>query len=233
MRIEELKETLPESMQRYATKAVLNQINDICEDSTKAAEIRKNVLTYSSILNEGKFKMRDYINAVAYVSFTAMGHTYEEAYALTFPERYSRLKKKGTTKKDFSAYVSGYRANKLVKLVAQQAMIPTWLLFGDVYQEAIQVQRGLMLDRSVSDMVRQKAAADIMDKFAPPIEATENAVSTNTVVSKESAVVILQNALSEMASQELKSINQGASTRDIIKKRITPSKDIEDAEFKD
>lgn len=233
MKITELKDSLPDSMKRYATTAVLNQINDICDDPQKAQAIRQNVLSYSSILNNGKFKLSDYVNAVAFISFTIMGHKHEEAYALTFPERYARLKKKGTKAKDLSAYVAAYRGNKLVKMIAEQSIIPGWIMYSDVYQQAILVQKDIMLDTDVSAMVRQKAADSLMDKLAPPTETVK--AEANIGVSADSPVIALQQALTALAEGQHSEILKGAKTRDVSQRRlrVAVEEDIEDADYQD
>lgn len=230
MNINELKESLPDSMHRYATKAVLNQINDICDDPQKAQAIRQNVISYSSVLNNGKFKLADYVNAVAFVSYTLMNHSHEEAYALTFPERYKRLKAKGTKAKDLSAYVSAYRANKLVKMVAEQSIIPGFIMYADIYQQAIMTQRDIMLDTDVSPMVRQKAADSLMDKLAPPTETTK--VQANLSLSTSSPVQALQDALNQLAQQQHLQIQNGGKTREISQQRLRvyDAEDVIDAE---
>lgn len=230
MNIIELKESLPDSMQRYATKAVLNQINDICEDPQKAQAIRQNVISYSSVLNNGKFKLSDYVNAVAFVSYTLMNHSHEEAYALTFPERYRRLKAKGTKAKDLSAYVSAFRANKLVKMVAEQSIIPGFIMYSDIYQLAIMTQRDIMLDTDISPMVRQKAADSLMDKLAPPTETVK--VQANIGISSSSPVQALQDALNALAQGQYTQINNGGKTREVSQQRlrIIDHEDISDAE---
>lgn len=92
-----------------------------------AEAIKDNFLSYTQVLSEGKFKTEDYLSAVMYVSFKLMGMTNQDAYARTFPARYRTLLNNGTSAKDISSYVSMYNKGRLVNLILEKSLIPTWV----------------------------------------------------------------------------------------------------------
>ena len=51
----------------------------------------------------------------------------------------------GKNAKDISSFVTSYNKNKLVNLILEQSMIPSWVLNQDMYQKALNVQCELML----------------------------------------------------------------------------------------
>lgn len=66
-------------------------VNSISSDPQAASTIRENLISYSGVMRDGKFKTEDYVNAVAYVSYKIMGYTNQESYQRTFPSRYQAL----------------------------------------------------------------------------------------------------------------------------------------------
>ena len=129
--------------------------------------IRDNFLSYSDILKNGNYKTQDYINAVIYVSYKITGRTNTEAYFLTFPDRHAKLRAKGTSDKDISAYVSAFNRGELVQQMLNRAMIPSWLLNQNVYQEAVNTQLELMRNAK-SERVRFMAADSLMNHLGRP-----------------------------------------------------------------
>ena len=62
--------------------------------------------------------------------------------------------------------MTSYNKNKLVNLILEQSMIPSWVLNQDMYQKALNVQCELMLtanSEKVSD-----AANSILTHLKPP-----------------------------------------------------------------
>ena len=152
----EVRSALPVALKNEA-EGVTNMLNGIQADPEMADQIRNNFITYTSVLQSGKYKMENYLMAIAYVSFKLMGHNNQESYARAFPDRYQRLVAKGTSAKDIASYVSAYAKGKLVTAILEQAAIPTWLLNADHFQSAINVQVDLM-QNAKSEMVKFQAA---------------------------------------------------------------------------
>lgn len=215
--LEEVKNALPVHLKTAATPHLVDMLNNIPLDPEIADTIRNNFVSYSIVLKDGKFKMEDYLNAVAYVSFKVMGYSNQESYSRTFPQRYAELVAKGTSGKDISSYVAAYNKNKLVNLIYEQTVIPTWLLNQDVYQKAINVQLDIMTSAK-SEMVRMQAANSLLTHLKRP-ETKE--VNVNLGVTETSGMKELTDLMTQLAEKQIKSIEGGTATRDIAHQMLT------------
>lgn len=214
--LQEVTEALPTHLKSAASQGMVDTLNQISADPLAARTIRDNFISYSSVLKEGRFKMGDYINAVAYASYKVMGYSNKEAYSRTFPQRYQGLIARGATDKDISAYVSAYNKNKLVTLVMEQTVIPIWILNQDAVQKAINTQLDLMENAS-SEKVRAEAANSILTHLKRP--ETKN-VSLEVDIADKSGLDELRDAMKELRAAQKASIESGMSTKDIAHQTI-------------
>lgn len=208
---DEIAQALPANLKSAATQQFADRLNNIVSDPDMAKEVRDNFISYTHVLKEGRYKTDDYLNAVVYVSFKLLGKTNEEAYSLTFPTRYRSLLSKGTSQKDISSYVSMYNKNKLVQLIMQQTLTPSWVLNQDMYQKALNVQYELMTT-AVSEKVRTDAADSLLSHLKAP-EVKE--VNLNLGIQENSGLNELKAALQQVAAVQAKAIENGVSTREI------------------
>ena len=65
---EELKASLPVNLRSAATDELTLKINSICADPIVAQEIGQNFISFANVMQEGKFKIDDYLNAVSFVT---------------------------------------------------------------------------------------------------------------------------------------------------------------------
>lgn len=227
--VEELKKALPQALKGSATQELTDKINAASNDPEAAESIRENFISYANVLTEGRFKVEDYLNAVSYVSFKLMGFTNQDAYARAFPQRYQNLVAAGKNDKEISAYVASYNGNKLVNLILEQSIIPSWLLNQDVYQEAIKTQFDMMRNAK-SEKVRVEAANSILTHLKRP---ETKKVEIDLGLRKDSGLEALTQTMAELASQQLKLIEHGVHTQEIAHHRLVPAlvpDDVEDAE---
>lgn len=203
---DDLKRALPQHLRASVTPSLVNTVNTISSDPIMAENIRDNIIGYAAILKEGKFKTEDYIHAVAYVSYKLMGYNNEDAYARTFPNRYAALIAKNTSKKDISAYVSAYHKGKLVGLIMEQSLVPSWVLNQDLYQKALNVQADLMLNAN-SEKVRTDAANSILTHLKKPEAKGDFQINLNTPES--SGMKEMRDMLGQLAQQQQDLIREG------------------------
>lgn len=213
---EMVEKALPANLKSAATQQLTDQINNITSDPIVAEEIRNSFLSYSKVLQEGKFKTEDYLHAVAYVAYKHMGYSNQEAYFRTFPQRHANLVAKNTSAKDISAYVAAYHRGKLVNLIMEQSLVPVWILNQDAYQKAINTQLDIM-ENSQSDMARTAAANSLMTHLAKPKD-TVNAIQIN--MPESSGMAELKSMMNQLVQSQRQAIEQGVSTRDIAAQRI-------------
>lgn len=208
---------LPGNLKSAATDQLADMINQISADPLIAEQIRENFLSYASVLKEGKFKVEDYLNAVAYCSYKLMGDSNQDAYFKTFPQRYANLVAAGRTPKEISAYVSAYTKGQLVNKIMEQTLVPSWVLNQHMYQAALNTQFKLMTNEDVSPKVRSDAADSLLTHLAKPKEAGP---LINIDMGETSGMNELKDALARMAQQQQTLINAGVSTKEIAAQDI-------------
>ena len=214
---DQVERSLPANLKSAATQPLVDMLNNIAADPLVAEQVRNNFISYTSVLKDGKFKTEDYVTAVTYVSYKLMGYTNQDAYFKTFPQRHASLLAKGSTSKDISAYVSAYHRGKLVNLIMEQSLVPTWVLNQDLYQRALNTQADLMTN-SGSDMVRQQAANSILLHLTKPKEAMN--VQLNLDVKESSGMNEMKEALAQMAKQQQQLIAAGMTAKEIASSTI-------------
>ena len=116
----QVEQALPVNLKSSATQALTDQINALVQDPIVAETIREHFITYAVVLQEGKWGMDAYMNAIQYTTYKMMGYSNQESYQRTFPARYQKFIQDGTSSKDISAYVSQYHKGKLVQAILEQ-----------------------------------------------------------------------------------------------------------------
>ena len=223
----DLTQALPNHLKVLATQDMVDRVTSLTNDPEVAENYRNNVVSYTAVLKEGRFKVEDYLNAVAYVSFKIMGYSNQDSYKRTFPQRYTNLIANGADEKTVSSYVSAYNKNKLVNLIVEQTLVPVWVLNQDIYQKAINTQAMLMLN-SKSDKVRCDAANSLLTHLKRPEKAQ---VELSFGESESAGMKDLKDTLAVLAKQQQALIGQGVNTREIAHQRLGElSGEIIDAE---
>lgn len=207
--LQEVQDTLPAGQKGHITQDMVNQLNALSKDPEEARHIRENFITFSQVLSEGRFKLGDYVRAVMYVSHKVMGKSNLDAYKSTFPDRYKQMVADGRSGKDIASYVAAYNKGKLVNLVYERAMIPTWVLNQDIFQSAINTQYEIMNNESVSDKVRVEAANSLLTHLKKP---ESNKAELKIDVAMNDGMAALEQRLAEMASTQMKVIEGKAMT---------------------
>jgi uncharacterized protein (UPF0147 family) len=214
---EQIEKALPLNLRSAATQALTDQVNNLSSDPLVAENIRENFLSYSRVLQEGKFKTEDYLHAIAYVSFKHMGYSNQDAYLRTFPKRHAILIAKGTSSKDISAYVAAFHRGKLVNLVMEQSLVPIWILNQDVYQKAINTQVQIMEDDTLPAIARTAAANSVLTHLAKP---KDMAGTINLQITEHSGMSEMRQMLTDLARNQRQAIEGGTSPREIANQRL-------------
>lgn len=217
---------MPAHLKVSVTDELVDMVNNIAQDPEAGRVIRENFVSYSTVLREGRFKTEDYLHAVAYVSYKLMGYSNFESYVRTFPDRYTALRARNATDKDISAYVAAFNKNKLVNLILEQSLIPTWVLNQDAFQRAINVQMQLMMN-SKSDMVKMQAANSLLTHLKKP---EKKEVQLNIGLEDNSGMNELRSKLRELAEMQQSMIHQGMKTREIAEQRIIDAEVVEEGD---
>jgi hypothetical protein len=220
---EQIKDTLPKSLKGSVDDGLINRINHVLTHHPAANELRDNIIGYIHVMQEGKFKVTDYMNAVMYVSFKLMGDSNISAYSKVFPDKIKDWNTRGLLAKDVASMVSAYNKNKLVNLIYEQTVIPSWVLNQDLYQKAINAQAALMMTAR-SEKVRSDAANSLMTHLKRP----EAKVQMEINLPQSSVIDELEQATRALVEQQKKMLELGGMTlKQVAHSRIidvTPSK---------
>ena len=203
---EQLQASMPKKFRHNVTDEMIDFINTTEGDEFRDV-YKENLIGFADVIQSGRYKMADYINAVKFVSYKLLGDSNTVAYAKTFPDRYQRLVDKDTPTKTISSFSTAYNKGDLVHRILERTLIPIHILNMDIHQEAINAQAELMRSAK-SETVRQKAAEClIMQLKAPETAKIEVDVSySNTSIDE------LRETTRALAQQQLKMIQSGAVT---------------------
>lgn len=203
--IEQFKQALPEKVKKSVNQELIDSINTTLSDPEMFEAYRENLLSYTKVMADGRFKVQEYTNAVRYVSHKLMGCTNIEAYTKTFPDKYARFVAQGVVAKDIASYVTAYNKSKLVNLIFEQTLIPSYVLNQDLYQKALNVQADLMVNAN-SEKVRTDAANSLLSHLKMP---EVHKVELDIAVKEDSSIAALRQATLELARHQRESIGAG------------------------
>lgn len=203
---EQFKQVLPDKVKKSVSQELIDQINSTLSDPEMYEAYRDNLLSYTRVMADGRFKVDSYISAVKYVSHKLMGATNIEAYSKTFPDKMQRFAAQGVSAKDIASYVTAYNKSKLVNLIFEQTLIPSYVLNQDLYQKALNVQAELMVSAN-SEKVRCDAANSLLTHLKMP---ETQKVELEIGVKEDSAIAALRATTMELARQQRLMLEAGA-----------------------
>lgn len=219
--VQTLKQALPANTKLSVSQSLVDQLNAVTSDPILAGYIRENFVSYTNVLQDGKYTSDEYVNAITYCTYKVMGLTNKDAYINTFPQRHQQLVARGASSKDISAYVSAYHKGKLVMAILDQAYVPIWLVNQDNYQKAINVQVDLMKNAQ-SELVRTQAANSILTHLAKPKDAMPQVAIQ---INQNSGMNELMDAMAALAEKQVNMIDHGVTAKELAAQRICKRED--------
>lgn len=204
--VEQFKDVLPAKVKKSVNQELIDQVNLTLADPDLYENYRDNLISYTSVMADGRFKVENYVEAVKYVSHKLLGCSNIDAYMKTFPAKYANFVATGVTGKDIASYVTAYNKGKLVNLIMAQTMVPCWVLNQDLYQRALNVQAELMVSAH-SEKVRSDAAAHLMNTLKPP---ETQKIELDIGVKEDSVIAALRQSTLELSRMQRLAIEAGA-----------------------
>ena len=211
-------------MHGAVTPELMQLINSSLKNEEAMEIYKENLLSFTSVLQQGKFKLSSYVNAVRYVGFKIMGSSNKDAYIRTFPDKYQKFLKDSVNEKDIASYITAYNKSKLVNLIFAQAQIPTYILNAPLFQQAINVQATLMMNAK-SEMVRFQAANSLLTHLKAP-ETTK--VELDIGITHNTVIDDYEKAMSLMVAKQKELIMAGGDLLQITNASVKPASDIID-----
>jgi hypothetical protein len=227
MTVQQFQDALPPKVKKSINQELIDSINATLSDPEMFEQYRNNLLSYSRVMNDGRFKVQEYIAAVKYCSHKLMGATNIEAYSKTFPDKIIDFTQRGVSSKDQASYCSAYNKSKLVQLIMEQTMIPVHVLNMDMYQKALNAQFDLGMNAQ-SEKVRADALNSVLTQLRPP---EIKKVELDIGVKEDGSIAAMRQAALEVAAAQRQAIAAGVITaQDAAHSRL--NFDVEDAEVK-
>lgn len=203
--IDQFKQALPDKVKKSVNQELINSIIAKLSDPDMYETYRENLIGYAAVMADGRFKISNYIDAVKYVSHKLMGKTNVDAFSATFPEKIQRWAQQGVAGKDQASYITAYNKSKLVNMIMEQTLIPTWVLNQDLYQKALNVQAELMVSAS-SEKVRSDAANSILTHLKQP---ETQKIQLDVTTKPDSSIDALRRTTLELVAQQREMIKAG------------------------
>jgi len=207
--IDNVRETLPAQHRQNVTEVMVDKLNNLSKDPEEARYIRDNFVTFANILQEGRYKVGDYVQAVMYVSHKIMNKTNIDAYRATFPDRYQRMIDAKKETKDIASIITAYNKGALVTKIMERAIVPTWILNQDMFQSAINTQFEIMNDLDVSPMHRVDAATRLFKHLKKPEAAAKTELKID--IAMNDGMAALEETLLRMSRKQLDLIQNDPS----------------------
>ncbi len=204
--VDQFRNALPDKVKKSVNQELIDQINKTLSEPEMYESYRDNLLSYTRVMQDGRFKIAEYIKAIKYVSHKLMGSSNIDAYSKTFPDKIIRFNLQGVSGKDIASYVTAYNKSKLVNLIFEQTLIPSYVLNQDLYQQALNVQADLMLNAK-SEKVRTDAANSLLTQLKQP---EIKKIELDIGVKEDSSINQLRQATLELAKQQRLMLESGA-----------------------
>lgn len=210
--VEDIKQIYPVRVNNKVLERAVEIINGSTEDMDYilAKEFRDNCMSYIDIMKGGKgLNFEDYVNACKFATFKMAGNTDIRAYALTFPERIRRMERDGLPNSHLYQYANIYSRNKTVTEVMTKLMMPTHVLYQDIFHQAVKTQAEIMVNTKINPKIRSDAANSLMTHLKQP-EIKKAELQINT---KDSGVISdLANALANLSAGQREMMLNGKTT---------------------
>lgn len=220
--VEQFKTALPANVRKSVNQELINKMNAVLSDPDMQEVYRENLLSYTQVMKEGRFKLTNYIDAVKYVSQRLMDKTMKDAFTATFPHKIQEWTMRGVVDKDQASYITAYNKSKLVNLILEQTLTPHWILNQDIYQKALNVQAELMVTAS-SELVRTQAANSVLQHLKRP---ETHKVELDITAKEDSSIAALREATMALAAKQREMVMSGSmNAQEVAHSKITYDND--------
>lgn len=226
--VEEFRLALPDKMKKSVNQELIDRVNSVLSNPEEFENYRNNLISYTSVMKDGKFKIEQYLDAVRYVSFKLLGCTNIEAYMKAFPDKYNKFVADGVAAKDIASYVTAYNKGKLVNLIFEQTLVPVHVLNMDMYQKALNAQFQLGMS-AASEKVRADALNSVMVQLRPP---DVKKIEMDIGIKEDNTLTTLRNTMQELVAQQRLALQSGAMNAQDVAHQQLQFIDVEAKEVK-
>lgn len=215
--VEKLQKFMPKGTASKVTDEIVEYINNIENDTGMNQEYaEERVMSCLHLMGKQGVTLEKLVNAVKYCTLKRY-HDNKKAWAITFPQEYDRLVKRGGF---VDSHVSEYNKTYLVVEIDKMMLIPFHLQYDKIKHEALQVQVNLMRgigandDDRVTPHIQHLAAKTVSEILKSP---EENSIelkigASDAIVAQQQE---LQDTLSEIVANQRKAFQNGANVGEL------------------
>lgn len=215
--IEEFKAALPVKQRKAFTEEafiLMQEINNNPEFPD--GEFIKSILTYSSILLNGRYKTNDYIKAVEYCTYITAGSSIIDAYKKTFPDRALRRIEQGCAEITQTSAATIFHKNSLIQKILTQSTIPMRLFFMKDKYDAIGVLSNEM-KTAVFAKDRISAADKLLVHLADPLESK---IELDIGIKSNNIIEDYEKAMHMFVTEQRKMMEEGLDIKTVANAKL-------------
>ena len=205
MTLEELKVLMPQKKRKFMNQELVDMINEAESRGDFEGEFEKKVISYSSVLTQGRYKTSDYIAAVEFVTYYLGGEEQAEAYVKTFPEKVKRRIMEGK-----SPYATGapsmYYSGQLVQAIMAQAQMNVRMRHYNKIDFAVETLYELATSKTCSDRIRMESADKLLTQLKEP---ETSKVELEIGIKKDESGQALEAKMLEVAQMQKEAFDKG------------------------
>ena len=205
---EQFKSALPKKFQGRVSPDLMKKVNQLVQEPSLREAYRDNLLSYTHVMQEGKWKIESYVDAVKFVSCKMLGMSDARAWAATFPDRQQHYTDLGSDPKHIASVVSAYRKGTLVNKILEQTLVPVHVMNMDIHQRAINKLADLMMNAK-SEKVQSDSAAKLVDALKPP---ETQKIELDVGIKEDQAIKELRQSTLELVEQQKLMLKSGQMT---------------------
>ena len=224
MNLEELEAALPKAKKGQVNQELLDIINDAEKRGDFEGEFANQVISFQSVLQEGRYKATDYVKAVEFCAYYLNGDEQAEAFVKTFPDKVKRRVLAGLSSYSTGAPSMYFKGQLVQKLIAQMEL-PDRFFHHNKLNAAINKQYSLMMSPKSSDRIQMECASSLMAYLKAP---ETSKIELDVSVKKDESAVALEAKLLELATLQVSAFENGVDVKTLQK---IAYKEAEDEEF--
>jgi len=224
MTLEELKVLMPSKKSKFMNQELVDMINVAEDRGDFEGEFEKKVVSYSSVLTQGRYKTSNYIAAVEFCTYYLSGDEQAEAYVKTFPDKIKRRVLEGK-----APYATGapsmYYSGQLVQAIMAQAQMSVRMRHYNKIDFAVETLFELATSASATDRIRMESADKLLTQLKEP---ETSKVEIEIGVKKDESGQALEDKMIEVATMQQEAFKNGIDLISLQKLNIKKEEDEEE-----
>ncbi len=213
MTLPELEVAMPKAKKGQINQELLDIINAAEKSGDFEGELENQIIGFSGILQEGRYKATDYVKAVEFCAYFLNGDDQSEAFVKTFPDKVKRRVLAG-----LSSYSTGapsmYFRGQLVQKILAQMELPDRFFHNNKVNKAYNKLYDLMTSPTTSDRIQMECATSLITKLGT-VESSK--MELEVEIKKDEGGIALEQKMLELAELQVKGFKSGMDVKSLQK----------------